>query len=156
MMFSAVVPVYNEVDAVKRLHERLWRSLQGLGQEFEVIYVDDGSDDGTAEALAGLRKQSSAVKVVSFRRNCGSPRRCMRDSDRHGENGSSPSTQTGQNPPEEIAKLAAFCGTFDFVTGIRQARCDSFSARPPLALPGFPTDGPGRPDGRCGVFAARI
>jgi glycosyltransferase involved in cell wall biosynthesis len=68
---SVVVLVYNEVDSVEPLHRELMGVLDALGRSFEVIYVDDGSRDGSTERLSELAAHDARVRVVSFRRNFG-------------------------------------------------------------------------------------
>jgi glycosyltransferase involved in cell wall biosynthesis len=68
---SVVIPVYNEVESLAELHAELGRVLDGLGGGWEVVYVDDGSRDGSDKVLASLAQQDSRVRGVSFRRNFG-------------------------------------------------------------------------------------
>jgi len=68
---SVVVLVYNEVDSVEPLHRELMGVLETLGTSFEVVYVDDGSSDGSTERLSALASRDGRVRVVSFRRNFG-------------------------------------------------------------------------------------
>jgi len=68
---SVVVLVYNEVDSVEPLHRELMGVLETLGTSFEVVYVDDGSSDGSTERLSTLASRDGRVRVVSFRRNFG-------------------------------------------------------------------------------------
>ncbi len=68
---SVVVLVYNEVDSVEPLHRELVGVLEALGTSFEVVYVDDGSTDGSGERLGGFASRDARVRVVSFRRNFG-------------------------------------------------------------------------------------
>src|SRR5215472_15916615 len=68
---SVVVLVYNEVDSVEPLHRELMGVLDALGRTFEVIYVDDGSRDGSTERLGEFASRDARVRVVSFRRNFG-------------------------------------------------------------------------------------
>ncbi|MDH3942484.1 MAG: glycosyltransferase family 2 protein [Anaerolineae bacterium] len=70
--FSVVIPVYNEVDSLPVLHEQLHDALNGLDRTWEVVYIDDGSSDGSAEVLAKLaEKNRSTTNVVGLRRNFG-------------------------------------------------------------------------------------
>src|SRR3989344_2245033 len=64
---SIVVPVFNEEESVADLHKEIVDTLRPLNHPYEVIFVDDGSNDGT---LAELKKLSPA-KVISFSRNFG-------------------------------------------------------------------------------------
>src|SRR5690348_4625576 len=68
---SAIVLVYNEVDSVEPLHRELLGVLEGLGTSFEVVYVDDGSRDGSTEKLGQIASRDERVRVVCFRRNFG-------------------------------------------------------------------------------------
>ena len=68
---SVIVLVYNEVESVNPLHEELLGVLDALDLSFEVVYIDDGSRDGSTERLGQLAARDSHVRVVSFRRNFG-------------------------------------------------------------------------------------
>ncbi|TMG66316.1 MAG: glycosyltransferase family 2 protein [Chloroflexi bacterium] len=68
---SVVVLVYDEVDSVEPLHRELMGVLAALGTSFEVLYIDDGSRDGTTEKLGQTASRDARVRVVSFRRNFG-------------------------------------------------------------------------------------
>ena len=60
---SVVVPVHNEADNLSRLTGEIRRALEGR-VDYEIVYVDDGSDDGSAEGLARLAGEESRIKVV--------------------------------------------------------------------------------------------
>ena len=68
---SLVVPCYNEVEVVSRFHEALSRELVATGRTYEIVYVDDGSTDGTLDALEGLAATDESVRYLSFSRNFG-------------------------------------------------------------------------------------
>lgn len=68
---SVVVPAYNEAGALPAFHAALTAVLRGLRVTYEVVFVDDGSDDGTAAVLAGLQREDPAVSVVELSRNFG-------------------------------------------------------------------------------------
>jgi glycosyltransferase involved in cell wall biosynthesis len=68
---SVVVPIYNEVESVPRLYERLAAELERQGQPYEIIFVDDGSSDGSFAALRDLHVRDQHVRVVRLRRNFG-------------------------------------------------------------------------------------
>src|SRR5439155_26789893 len=68
---SVVVLVFNEAESIAPLHEELMGVLEGLDIAFEVLYIDDGSRDGSTERLAQLAQKDPHVRVVSFRRNFG-------------------------------------------------------------------------------------
>ena len=71
MRLSLVVPCYNEVEVVSRFHEALSRELVATGRPYEIVYVDDGSTDGTLDALVGLAATDESVRYLSFSRNFG-------------------------------------------------------------------------------------
>ena len=68
---SVVVLVYNEAESIAPLHAELIGVLDAMDTPYEVVYIDDGSRDGSTERLADLAISNSHVRVVSFRRNFG-------------------------------------------------------------------------------------
>lgn len=71
-MLSVVVPSYNEETVLLETHRRLSAALQALeGLNHEIIYVDDGSGDGTFDILKDLCSEDDHVKVIRFSRNFG-------------------------------------------------------------------------------------
>jgi dolichol-phosphate mannosyltransferase len=70
-LLSVVIPCYNEITVLPLLEERLRSTLGGLGMAWEVVFVDDGSQDGSYERLASLHGQDPRFKVVRFSRNFG-------------------------------------------------------------------------------------
>jgi len=71
MSVSVVVPIFNEYDNVMPLYFQLNDVLGTLDREYEILFIDDGSTDGTDEKLRALAERDSHVKVVQFRRNYG-------------------------------------------------------------------------------------
>ncbi len=71
MSISVIVPVYNERDNILPLYRQLDTVLRPLGCNYEVLFVDDGSNDGTDQQLTALAASDARVKVVKFRRNFG-------------------------------------------------------------------------------------
>jgi len=68
---SIVVPVYDEEGSLRELHRRLTEVLANLGRTYEIVFVDDGSRDGSPAILRDLFAKDGAVKVLSFRRRYG-------------------------------------------------------------------------------------
>ncbi|NKB75759.1 MAG: glycosyltransferase [Gammaproteobacteria bacterium] len=68
---SIVLPVFNEEDNIEALHEEITVVLNQLKLDAEVIYVDDGSDDGTLSKLKMLQESDARVVVAEFRKNFG-------------------------------------------------------------------------------------
>ncbi|WP_327639961.1 glycosyltransferase family 2 protein [Kribbella sp. NBC_00482] len=71
MRLSLVVPCYNEVEVISRFHQALSHELEETGRPYEIVYVDDGSSDGTLEALVELAATDESVRYLSFSRNFG-------------------------------------------------------------------------------------
>jgi polyisoprenyl-phosphate glycosyltransferase len=69
--YSFVVPVYNELETLPELERRLLGVLERLDGEAEVIFVDDGSVDGSAQLLDDLQRRDARFKIVRFTRNFG-------------------------------------------------------------------------------------
>ncbi len=70
-LLSVIVPCYNEEEVIEHTDERLHRALGEITEQFEIIYVDDGSKDRTAELLRQIQSQSSHAKVLRLSRNFG-------------------------------------------------------------------------------------
>ena len=68
---SVVIPVYNEAPNIEPLHRELTEALTAWGRPYELIFIDDGSQDGTFEALARCQAADDRVRVIQFRRNFG-------------------------------------------------------------------------------------
>ena len=68
---SVVVPVYNEVDSVDPLVREIVGVLEGLSKSYEVLLIDDGSEDGSWEKLIVLRNEFPQLGLIRFRRNFG-------------------------------------------------------------------------------------
>ena len=68
---SVVVPVFNEEEVLPEFHRRLSAVLDGLGEDVEIVYVNDGSQDRSTTLLAGLHASDPRVVVVDLSRNFG-------------------------------------------------------------------------------------
>jgi len=71
MTISIVIPLYNEEENVRELHLRLKPVLESLDADYEIIFIDDGSSDGTLPLLQELQAADDRVIVLSLRRNFG-------------------------------------------------------------------------------------
>src|ERR1700694_5255582 len=68
---SVLVPVLDEAETVEELGARVAAVLDGLGSRFEVVFVDDGSRDGTAERVRAAHGRDPRIKLLRLRRNFG-------------------------------------------------------------------------------------
>lgn len=130
---SVVIPVFNEVDNVADLHRELVASLDRLGRPWEVLFVDDGSRDGTVKTLLDIEARDRRVRVLCLRRNFGQTAAFSAGFD-HAK-GDVVVTSDGdlQNDPEDIKHLVAKLedGGYDLVCGWRRERKDPVSKRLP-------------------------
>ncbi|MGA9574773.1 MAG: glycosyltransferase family 2 protein, partial [Lysobacterales bacterium] len=123
---SVLIPVYNEEDVLSLLFERLYPVLDGLGRSYEVLFVNDGSRDGSAELLANqFERRPDVTRVVSLSSNAGQHAALIAGFERtHGEMIITLDADL-QNPPEEIPRLIAEMDKgFDYVGSIRASRQD--------------------------------
>ncbi|MDM8547134.1 glycosyltransferase family 2 protein [Candidatus Venteria ishoeyi] len=70
-ILSVIVPTYNEADVIATFHQRITRVMQQLNCEYEIIYIDDGSEDETLFLLNQLREQDPCISIVDLSRNFG-------------------------------------------------------------------------------------
>ena len=68
---SVVVPLYNENESLRELHAALASALDGTGADYEILYVDDGSDDGSSKTLDEIFEEDESVHVIHLRKNFG-------------------------------------------------------------------------------------
>jgi glycosyltransferase involved in cell wall biosynthesis len=71
MDLSVVIPLYNERDNLGPLHRELGETLSALGRSYELLFVDDGSTDGSLEELRRLKAGDPQVRVIRLARNSG-------------------------------------------------------------------------------------
>lgn len=70
-MLSFVVPVLNEEESLNAFYNELNRAIKELRQDYEIIFIDDGSTDRSLEILKKLTKEDPKIRIFSFRRNLG-------------------------------------------------------------------------------------
>ncbi len=132
---SVVVPIYNEEGSVYELYRRAVAALEEDGRPFELIFVDDGSQDGTFTGLKRLHDADPRVRVVRFKRNFGQHPAMHAGLVR--ARGDILVTMDGdlQNAPEDIPKLvAAVEAGSDVASGRRAKRHDSWGRTLPSRL----------------------
>ena len=132
---SVVTTLYNEADSLDELHQRTVAALEALGRTFEIVYVDDGSTDGTFAALERFHAADPRVGAIRFKRNFGQHPAMHAGLAR--ARGDIIVTMDGdlQNLPEDIPKLvAAIDAGSDVASGRRAARNDSWGRTLPSRL----------------------
>lgn len=122
-MVSVVVPIYNEEELILRFHEAVSGALKGVVDDWEIVYVNDGSVDSSLDLLKGLQAEDSHVVVVELSRNWG----------HMGAISAGLQTARGraiilmdgdfQDPPEVIPQLIdAWRNGAEVVVGVRRSR----------------------------------
>jgi len=122
---SVIIPVFNEAGSLEDLYDRLTRTLKTAGRPYELVFVDDGSHDGSMELLRLFHARDPNVRVVRFNRNYGQHAAVFAGMER--ARGDVIVTLDGdlQNPPEEIPLLLdKIDAGHDVVGGWRIARRD--------------------------------
>jgi glycosyltransferase involved in cell wall biosynthesis len=124
---SIVIPVYNEEDNVKALHTKLTEVLPAITENYEILFVDDGSTDNTFALLKKLNNEDKRLKVIKFRTNFGQS--AALSAGFEFSNGDAIITMDGdlQNDPSDIPKLLDELqeSDYDVVCGWRFDRADS-------------------------------
>ena len=129
-LISVVVPVFNEEASVRPLVEELRAALAEVGRPSEIIFVDDGSDDGTPAALDELAERHDEVAVVSLRRNFGKAVALMAGfREARGEVVVTIDGDLQDDPSEIPALLAELDAGADLVSGWKRDRKDPWSRR---------------------------
>jgi glycosyltransferase involved in cell wall biosynthesis len=128
---SVVVPVYNEEKNLSVLYQELDEVLRDLGLRYEIIFVDDGSADGSYAVLEKLHAQDEHVKVIQFRRNFGQTAAFSAGFDYAAGDLIVTLDADGQNNPMDIPRLLSKLrdGDYDLVTGWRVNRKEPFIRR---------------------------
>ncbi len=127
---SVVIPIYNEAPNVEELVDRIRSVLLDYGKTFEIILVDDGSNDGTRDILRKLAQKTPELKVILFRRNFGQSAAMTAGFDY--AKGKIIVSMDGdlQNDPKDIPKLVEKLEEgYDLVSGWRKDRKDPFFSR---------------------------
>jgi glycosyltransferase involved in cell wall biosynthesis len=134
-VLSIVIPAYNEAESLPELQRELAEALERIGVPWEAIYVDDGSRDGTDQAIAKLAAADPRVRGISLRRNFGKSAalatgfRLAR-----GERVVTIDADLQDDPAELPRLLAALDSGFDLVSGWKQNRQDPLSKTVPSRL----------------------
>ncbi|WP_235885637.1 glycosyltransferase family 2 protein [Bradyrhizobium niftali] len=123
---SIVIPIFNEEANIEPLRAALAKTISTLGREVEVILVNDGSTDGSAQQLERLAASDSRFKVITFARNCGQTAAMMAGFDAARGDVIVPMDGDLQNDPDDIPRLLAKMDEgFDVVSGWRRDRQDN-------------------------------
>ncbi len=134
MQISVVVPVYNEEDNLEPLIEEIEQALSGKF-EYEIVYVNDGSNDGTLNKLTNLQKNKPHLRILHHKKSCGQSTAIHTGV--HASKGEWIATLDGdgQNDPANIPALYSKALSYDskekvwLIAGWRKKRKDSWLKR---------------------------
>lgn len=130
MKLSLVVPVFNEVENLPALHGEVVAAMEAAGLDFELILVDDGSQDGSVPLMLEMAKQDRRIKVILLRRNFGQTAAMAAGFDAARGEVIIPMDGDLQNDPADIPALVAKLEEgYDVVSGWRARRQDKFFSR---------------------------
>src|ERR1044072_2619450 len=127
---SVFLPVYNEEPNLRPLHAKLDAALKSLGRSSEIVYVDDGSTDGSLKILREIAEVDPRVRVVALRRNYGQTAAMAAGIDAARGNVLIPMDADLQNDPADIRRLLEKLDEgYDVVPGWRKNRKDKMVTR---------------------------
>lgn len=123
---SIIIPIFNEKDNILELYNKLSKSLHMLAFNYEIIFINDGSRDGSAEVLDEIAEKDSCVLVIHFVRNYGQTAAIMAGIDASQGAILVPMDGDLQNDPEDIKHIVEkLAQGYDVVSGWRKERKDA-------------------------------
>lgn len=136
MSLSVVIPVYNEVESLPILHRKLHEALDAFSEPWEVIFVDDGSSDGSLALLEEFTASDRAhTTVIAFRRNFGQTAAMAAGFEQARGDVVIPMDADLQNDPADIPMLVAkMAEGYDVVSGWRKSRKDDIIRKIPSRI----------------------
>ncbi|RJR41809.1 MAG: glycosyltransferase [Desulfobacteraceae bacterium] len=122
---SVVIPVHNEKENLPKLYQDLTAALESTGESYEIIWINDGSNDGSEEMLNAIAKEDRCVKVIHFKRNFGQTAAIMAGIDHSSGDVLVTIDGDNQNDPADIERLIEKLREgYDVVSGWRKDRKD--------------------------------
>ena len=132
---SIVIPLLNEAESLPELYQRIVAALEEAGVSFEVLFVDDGSRDGSFETIRRFRENDDRVRAIRFRRNYGKSAALAVGFE--AARGDAVVTMDAdlQDDPAEVPGMVDLLGEgYDLVSGWKKDRKDPLSKRLPSKL----------------------
>jgi polyisoprenyl-phosphate glycosyltransferase len=123
VQYSVVIPIYNEAEVLPTLYDRLTHVMNGLGEPYEIIFVNDGSSDSSLPLLVDLQAKDECVKFLSLSRNFGHQIAITAGLDYSTGQAVIVMDADLQDPPEVIPRLIAqWRQGYDVVFAVREKR----------------------------------
>jgi glycosyltransferase involved in cell wall biosynthesis len=136
LQISIVVPLYNEVESLPELHQWIQQVMNTHGFSYEVIFIDDGSKDGSWNVVQELNQKDACVRGIKFQRNYGKSAALQKGFE--AAKGKVVITMDAdlQDSPEEIPELYKMISEedYDLVSGWKKKRFDPISKTIPTKL----------------------
>ena len=127
---SIVIPMFNEVEVVGKLYDKLIDSLNSLNKEYEIIFVNDGSTDNTLENLLKVKEKDKRVKIVNLMGNFGQTAALSAGFDlASGDIIVSMDGDLQDDPTDILALIEKFDEGYDIVSGWRKERKENLFIR---------------------------
>lgn len=128
MLLSVIVPCFDEAATLERLHARVSAEAAATGDEYEVIYIDDGSSDDTLSVVRKLAESDRRVRYASFSRNFGKESAMLAGLQHAGGDAVIIMDADLQHPPELIPRMVEmYRQGFDQVIARRSRQGDAFA-----------------------------
>lgn len=136
MDISIVIPLYNEAESLPELHDWIKKVMQEKGFSYEIIFINDGSTDNSADVIRSLAGSNPEVKMVSFARNYGKSAALNEGFKRAKGDVVITMDADLQDSPDEIPDLYKMITKdgFDMVSGWKKKRYDPLSKTVPTKL----------------------
>ncbi len=127
---SLVIPVYNEMENLVQLYEEIIESLKSFNKNYEIIFVDDGSEDNSFSLLKQIHEKDSRVKIIRLRKNFGQTAALSAGFDYAKGEVVITLDSDLQNDPQDIPRLIKKLEEgYDIVSGWRHRRKDNLFTR---------------------------
>ena len=125
---SVIIPLYNEEESLKILQKWISKSLEGKASSFEVIFIDDGSTDGSWKIIKSLSNEYDEVKAIRFSKNYGKSQALHAGFNAAEKEYVATLDADLQDSPEELPKMvqALKANNLDLISGWKKKRFDSF------------------------------
>ena len=135
MKISFVIPAKNEQDSIKKLYQEIITSVSQVIKDFEIIFIDDGSNDKTFGVMSGLAKIDKRIKVIRLRGNFGKSVALQIGFDKsEGDIIFTMDADLQDNPKEIPAMLSKLDQGYDLISGWKKKRKDPISKTIPSAV----------------------
>lgn len=132
---TIVIPVFNEEESIEKLYSQICRVCDGNNISFEIIFIDDGSTDGSFNVLINLNSSDNRVKAIQFRKNTGKAEALAAGfSVSKGEYIVTMDGDLQDDPSEIPALIKKLQEGYDLVSGWKKVRKDPLSKRIPSLL----------------------